>query len=107
MMKVARWRVMIDAFSAAPEFTERYPTSLVGRGADRPVVYQQLFNRLADAGGKAFYLDRLQSGAITRQRLMFDILLGTGRWRRGGAGPTRPRSIGLLHGVGGGEWCCL
>ncbi len=66
---------IINAFSNSAEFTQRYPASL-DNSELIDTIYQQLLGRSADDAGKAFYLEALASGQMTRASLMLDILYG-------------------------------
>lgn len=66
---VPLWEVARQ-FTASPEFASRY-----GRPEDSDFVnllYQNVLNRDADAGGMAYYLERLEASVMTRA----DVLVG-------------------------------
>jgi hypothetical protein len=66
---VPLWEVARQ-FTASPEFSSRY-----GRPEDSDFVnllYQNVLDRDADAGGMAYYLERLEAGVMTRA----DVLVG-------------------------------
>jgi len=66
---------IIEAFGASAEADDRY----AGKSDEEVIdmIYMQLYGRLADGVGKAFYLGKLQSGELTRQSVALDILNGT------------------------------
>ncbi len=65
---------IIQAFGTSAEFDERYggltDTQLVDN------VYEQMFNRLPDPAGRAFYIRMLQSGQMTLQTITINVLDG-------------------------------
>jgi hypothetical protein len=65
---------LIQQFGTSQEFDERYGALDYGSLLD--TIYQQMFGRLPDAAGKAFYLERLQTGALTLQSITLDVLNG-------------------------------
>ncbi len=66
---------IIEAFGTSAEAEARY----AGKGDEEIIdmIYMQLYGRMADDAGMAFYLGQLQSGALTRQSMALDILNGT------------------------------
>lgn len=65
---------IIMAFGTSDEFTRRY-----GGLANEQLIqaiYLQMFSREPDEGGKAFYLDKLNTGAMTLQSITLDVLNG-------------------------------
>ena len=65
---------IIDAFGTSQEFTEQYGFLSDNQLID--TIYQQMFNRTPDAGGKAYYADKLSTGEMTLQTITLDILGG-------------------------------
>lgn len=67
-------RAIIDAFGNSEEFDRRFgdlsDTNLVNN------IYQQLFQRDADAAGLAFYVGSLQAGSRSLQTIALDVLNG-------------------------------
>jgi hypothetical protein len=68
-------RALIQQFGNSQEFDERYGDFDYGTLLD--TIYLQIFGRLPDPAGKAFYLERLQSGALTLQSITLDVLNGS------------------------------
>lgn len=63
---------MISAqFAASPEFVDRYGD--LGDQAFLVQIYRNVFERAPDAGGLAFWLERLESGALDRGTLMLQF----------------------------------
>ncbi|MDY0223290.1 MAG: MopE-related protein [Desulfobacterium sp.] len=65
---------IIEAFGTSSEFTERYGALSSEELID--TIYQQMFNRAPDAGGKAYYADKLSKKVITLQSITLNILGG-------------------------------
>ncbi len=65
---------IIAAFSSSAEFDARYGG--LDDAAIIDMIYWQLFNRAADAAGKAYYLERLSTGESGIDRIALDILYG-------------------------------
>ena len=65
---------IIDAFGTSTEFDENY--GHLSHSALIDKLYLQMFNRLPDRAGKAFYLEQLTTGARTLQSICLDILYG-------------------------------
>ncbi len=65
---------IIDSFGNSDEYNERF----AGMDEDALVnnIYQQLFGRDADAGGRNFYVDKLQSGELSLASIALDIYNG-------------------------------
>ena len=54
---------VLSAFGNSPEYTANFGTLSNAQLVNG--LFQQMFNRASDAGGLAFYVDRLQSGVAT------------------------------------------
>lgn len=65
---------IIDAFGNSREFNNRFGTLSNEQLLDN--VYQQMFNRLPDPSGKAFYLAKLNAGEMTLQSITINVLNG-------------------------------
>ena len=65
---------IIDAFGNSQEYNDRYGE--LGNEALVDNIYQQLLSRSADPGGLAFYVERLESGALTLASIALDIANG-------------------------------
>lgn len=57
-----------DAFAASPEFAATYGSLNNGQFVD--LIYTNLFNRAADAGGRAYWVGELDAGLRTRGEVM-------------------------------------
>jgi hypothetical protein len=66
---------LIQQFGTSQEFDERYGSLDYGTLLD--TIYQQMFGRFPDPGGKAFYLGKLQSGAMSLQSITLNVLDGS------------------------------
>ncbi len=66
---------LVNGFGASAEFTDRF----AGQSSDQLVenIYQFIYTRPADAGGKAFYVGRLNSGESSLANIALDILNGS------------------------------
>lgn len=67
-------RAIIQQFGTSAEFDERYGD--LDYGALIDTIYDQMFARAPDDAGRAFYLEQLQSGAMTLQTITLDVLNG-------------------------------
>ncbi|HAD09195.1 MAG TPA: hypothetical protein DCF62_06920 [Porticoccaceae bacterium] len=65
---------IIEAFGTSLEFTERYGSLSYAELVNG--LYEQLFNREADADGLDFYVNSLVEGSRTLQTITLDILYG-------------------------------
>jgi hypothetical protein len=66
--------VIIDQFGTSSGFESRYGSLSNSQLIDN--IYQQMFGRDPDSGGKAFYLDKLDNGELSLQSITLDILNG-------------------------------
>lgn len=60
-----------DFFAGSPEFKQRYGTLNNGQFVD--LIYQNVLGRAPDPGGRAFWVDELNSGRRTRGQVMADF----------------------------------
>jgi hypothetical protein len=66
-------RDLVDSFANSKESADLYPGD---EGSFVDAVYRNLFNRTADAGGKAYWVDLLQRGLMTRSAAAVNIMGG-------------------------------
>jgi hypothetical protein len=66
-------RALLDSFSTSKESQELYPGD---NSVFIEAVYQNLFNRAADAAGKDYWAKLIDSGAITRSNAALSIMAG-------------------------------
>lgn len=66
---------LIEAFANSPESEARFGDLSDADFID--ALYNQLFGRAPEPGGKQYYLDGLASGQFTRATMALDVLFGT------------------------------
>lgn len=66
-------RALIDSFGTSAESAALYPGD---NGAFLDAVYQNLFAHAADAAGKAYWLNLLNAGAVTRASAAVNLMAG-------------------------------
>ena len=65
---------VLDAFGNSAEYTDRFGSMTNDELIDN--LYMQMFNRAADAAGKAFYVDLLTTGGSSLAEIALDIANG-------------------------------
>ncbi len=85
-----------ETFAASSEFTNRYGS--VSNQQYVKLVYQNIFRRQPDAGGLAYWTERLNTGAITRGAVIVQFS-ESAEGKRRLAGPTNLTlvSLGMLR----------
>jgi len=72
--RAGRLDAIINAFGTSREFEQYYGNLSNGTLID--TIYRQLFNRLPDPGGRAFWLNYMNGGIATLQDITFYVLNG-------------------------------
>lgn len=65
---------IIQQFGYSDEFNDEYGS--LGYGELIDTIYRQMLNREPDDAGRAFYLERLESGEMSLQTITLDVLNG-------------------------------
>jgi hypothetical protein len=108
---------IMAAFGTSQEFNSRYGS--LSNSALIDAIFQQMFSRTPGSGGKAFYLDKLNTGQMTLQSITLDVLNGaqnddlttinnklevanyfTNKVRQGCSYDSERRGINFISGVG-------